>query len=283
MKGLRYLYIDAMKLLCALVSASLGSALITAAPVTTSESTAFAARADSVYVPILVYHGVFPHHAGQTPEQIEYDVAPERFDEQMAYLKDNGYRVISLVTLVDALEKGDTLPAKSVVITLDDGSANQYVHAFPILKKYGYTATFFVYPAPIVGGHSGFMTFDQLREMQKAGMTIESHTRTHPKLTAIKNVKGVDGFEWQFKGSRTVLEKELGTTVDIVAFPFGLHNALSDSVMKAVGYRAARGFPVGGWNSKATIFALRAFEITDNMRSFKAKLDPTPPKPAVRK
>jgi hypothetical protein len=95
-------------------------------------------------------------------------------------------------------------------------------------------------------------------------------------------VKGGGGLEWEFKGSRTILEKELGTTVDLVAFPFGLHNALSDSVMQAAGYRAARGFPVGGWNSKATIFALRAFEITDNMRSFKAKLEPSPPKPSTK-
>ena len=268
-----------MKLLFALVFASLAGASLPSAPQVPRPSVV---GPDSVYVPILVYHGIFPHHPGQTPEQIEYDVSPENFEAQMTYLRDSGYRVISLVSLVDALTKGDTVPAKSVVITFDDGSENQYVHAFPILKKFCFTATFFVYPAPIVAGHSGFMSFEQLRELQKAGMTIESHTRTHPRLTAIKNVLGVDGFEWQFKGSKTVLEKELGTTVDIVAFPFGLHNALSDSVMKAVGYRAARGFPAGGWNSKSTIFALKAFEITDNMRSFKTKLTPPPLKAAVK-
>ena len=141
-----------MKLLCALVFASLSGpacgavadrpvvrmADTTVAPmVAPAPAAPLAARPDSVYVPILVYHGVFPHHPGQTPDQIEYDVSPENFETQMAYLKDNGYHVISLVSLVDALTNGDTVPAKSVVITLDDGMINQYVHAFPILKKYG--------------------------------------------------------------------------------------------------------------------------------------------------
>lgn len=269
-----------MKLFSALIFASLAGASSPSAPQAVRASVV---GPDSVYVPILVYHGVFPHHPGQTAEQIEYDVSPENFEMQMQYLKDSGYRVISLLALVDALEKGDTIPAKSVVITLDDGSENQYVHAFPILKKFGYNATFYVYPNPIVVGHSGFMTFDQLREMQNAGMTIESHTRTHPRLTDIKTVKGGGGLEWELKGSKTILEKELGVPIDHIAFPYGLHNALSDSVMKAVGYKSARGFPAGGWNSKSTIFALKAFEITDNMRSFRAKLEPSPPKPAVKK
>jgi hypothetical protein len=79
--------------------------------------------------------------------------------------------------------------------------------------------------------------------------------------------------------SRSVLEKRLGTTVDLIAFPFGLHNAASDSLVKAAGYRAARGFPGGGWNSAATVFAMRSFEITDNMKAFRRDLEPTPPKP----
>src|SRR5882672_3987261 len=125
-----------MKLLCAFLLASLGgiSAQAPAAPRALN-----AVRQDSVYVPILVYHGVFPHHPGQTAEQIEYDVSPENFETQMAYLKDNGYHVISLTSLVDALTNGDTVPAKSVVLTFDDGSENQFVHAFPVLKKLGYT------------------------------------------------------------------------------------------------------------------------------------------------
>src|SRR5678815_6163961 len=97
-----------MKLFFALIFASLAGASSPSAP----QVRPSVVGPDSVYVPILVYHGVFPHHPGQTAEQIEYDVSPENFETQMQYLKDSGYRVISLLTLVDALEKGDTIPAK---------------------------------------------------------------------------------------------------------------------------------------------------------------------------
>jgi peptidoglycan/xylan/chitin deacetylase (PgdA/CDA1 family) len=239
------------------------------------------ARTDSMYVPILVYHGVFPHHPGQTRDQIEYDVAPENFEKQMAYLRDSGFRVISLSSYVDALRKGDTVPRKSVVITLDDGPTNQYVHAFPVLRKFGYTATFFIYPNPMENSHENFMTWAQVRELQAAGMTIGSHTYTHPRLTDSVYKHNMKDLNLEIAKSRAVLEKRLNTTVDLIAFPFGLHTPVSDSAIKAAGYRSARGFPGGGWNSAATVYALRAFEITDNMAAFRRDLRPSPPKPAA--
>ncbi len=229
-------------------------------------------RPDSAYVPILVYHGVFAHHPGQTAEQVLYDVAPQAFDAQMAYLRDHGFHVVPLAALVGALEAHDTLPSRSVV-TLDDGPENQYLHAFPILQKYGYTATFFVYPNPILVSHADFMTWDQLLEMQKAGMTIGCHSLTHPTLTKIRDTAEL---RREIIGSRTILERHLHTKVDLFAFPFGQRHARVDSVVQAAGYRAARGFPGGGWNGAATLFAMRSLLVTDDMKAFALSLTPPP-------
>ena len=219
---------------------------------------------DSSFVPILVYHGVFPHHPGQTPEQVAYDVAPEAFEAHMAYLRDHNFHVASLAEYVAALESGNALPDRSVVITFDDGRENQYVHAFPILKQFGYTATFFVYPNP-VGRRAEFMTWDQIREMQVAGMTIGSHSYTHPYLTRIADPRQL---KREIEGSRVKLEKELGIHVEFFAYPFGARNADAEAAVRNAGYKAARIFPGGAWNSKATVFALRGLQVRDNLKAF---------------
>jgi peptidoglycan/xylan/chitin deacetylase (PgdA/CDA1 family) len=226
--------------------------------------------ADSVLVPILVYHGVFPHHPGQTVMQRAYDVAPEAFDAQMAYLRDNNFHVVSFSALVDALESGKPLAEKTVVITLDDGRENQYVHAFPILRKYGFTATFFVYPNP-VDRVADFMTWDQIREIQKAGMTIGCHTQTHPYLTKVTDPRDM---KREIEGSRAILEKQLGVKVDLFAYPFGLKNADVEAAVRRAGYRAARAFPGGRWQSKSTLFSLKGLQIEDSIKSFANMVEP---------
>ncbi len=229
-------------------------------------------RADSSFVPILVYHGVYPHHPGQTVMQIAYDVAPEAFEAQMAYLHDHNFHVVSLGDYVDALESGKALPERSVVITFDDGRENQYVHAFPVLKQYGYTATFFIYPNP-VGRRTEFMTWDQIREMHAAGMTIASHSYTHPYLTRIKDPRDM---KHEIEGSRERLEKQLGIHIEYFAYPFGARNAEVEAAVKNAGYKAARMFPGGAWNSKSTLFALRGLQIRDNLKAFARTVERQP-------
>src|SRR6478609_7442019 len=130
-------------------------------PTHTAQRAAHVSLADSRRVPILVYHSVMPHHPGQTAEQRVLDVDDSVFVAQMRYLVDGGYHVVSLDALVDALEGRDTLPKHAVVITFDDGWENQYRHAFPVLRRFGLTATFFVFTTPI-GKDEKLMTWEEL-------------------------------------------------------------------------------------------------------------------------
>src|SRR3954468_1604422 len=223
---------------------------------------ASAADADSLRVPILVYHSVMPHHPGQTAEQRVLNVEDAVFEAQMKYLADGGYHVVSFAALVDALEGRDSLPDRAVVITFDDGWGNQYRHAFPILRRFGLTATFFVFTTPI-GKDPKLMTWEQLRELQDGGMTIGSHTRTHPVLpdyhAALHN---------EVQMSREDIKEHLGRAPDFFAYPFGEWDSLSAAWARTAGYRAARTYRGGAWNSPSDLYHLRAVPVTENMQAF---------------
>lgn len=221
---------------------------------------------DSVRVPILVYHSIAPHRAGQTTDQRELDVDPAVFHAQMSYIAQAKHPVISLSSLVDAIEGRVTLPPRAVVITFDDGWQSQYDDAFGVLKQYRFTATFFVYTSAI-GNGSGFMTWDELREMQRAGMTIGAHSRTHPEMTK----QGVS-LANEIAGSRADIQKNLGTTPDLFAYPYGDWDDRVAAAVRAAGFRAARGMGDGPLNTHATLFALKCVLTTDDMQAFERAL-----------
>lgn len=221
---------------------------------------------DSIRIPILVYHSVAGHHPGQTPDQLKMDVDTAAFREQMSYLAEHKYSVISLAALIDALEGRTPLRDHAVVITFDDGWETQYEHAFPVLKQFGFTATFFIITKPI--GHSSlYLTWDQIREMRDAGMTIGSHTRTHPTLTS-PDVSLPD----EIANSRQDLERNLGTAPDYFAYPYGTWDAQVVAAVRAAGYKGARMSPRGPWNTPADLFTLRSVLVTDDMDAFRATL-----------
>jgi len=221
---------------------------------------------DSVRVPILVYHSIAPHRAGQSSDQRELDVDPAVFHAQMAYIAQAKHPVVSLSALVDAIEGRVNLPPRSVVITFDDGWESQYEDAFRVLQQYHFTATFFIYTSAI-GNGPGFMTWDELRQMQQAGMTIGAHSRTHPEMTK----KGVS-LSKEIDGSREDIQKNLGTTPDLFAYPYGDWDDRVASAVRAAGFRAARGMGDGPLNTHATLYALKCVLTTDDMQAFEHAL-----------
>lgn len=226
---------------------------------------------DSVRVPILVYHSIAPHHAGQTTDQRELDVDPAIFHAQMSYIAQAKHPVISLSSLVDAIEGRVTLPPRAVVITFDDGWQSQYDDAFRVLKQYRFTATFFVYTSAI-GNGPAFMTWDELRELQHAGMTIGAHSRTHPEMTKKSVSLGNE-----VDGSRADIQKNLGITPDLFAYPYGDWDDRVSAAVRSAGFRAARGMGDGPLNTHATLFALKSVLTTDDMQAFERDLGDRPP------
>ena len=224
--------------------------------------------ADSLRVPILVYQSIAAHYGGEPREQRLAEVPDSVFALQMRYLIDREFHVIPLATLVDALERHHTVPDRSVVLTFDDGWANHYWSVFPILRRLGMAATFFVYTAPI-GVDSRRMTWEQLRELQAAGMTIGSHSWTHGPLDA--------AHKWlrdEVATSRNELTHQLGRAPDFFAYPAGAWDAeVVTAAVRAAGYRAARGASGGAWNGAGDLYHLRSVPVTEDMQAFARALD----------
>lgn len=189
-------------------------------------------------VPILYYHSVMQEKGN------ELRMPPEQFEAQMAYLQDKGYQSVSLEKLYQALYRGGTLPPKPIVITFDDGYADNYTNAFPIVSKHGFTATVFMVTSYING--EGFLSWQQLKALDANGWEIAGHTTNHPYLTKIDPSKVLG----ELSISKKLLEKELGHPVDFFAYPYGDLNANVVQVLKDTGYLMAvttqRGWADGG-------------------------------------
>lgn len=243
-------------------------------PATTTPAVVLAAAAASstpaedLKIPILVYHIVRPSYPTDSKGVKDLAQTPEVFDAQMQHLQDAGYHVITFGALENALKDGAPLPEKPIVLSFDDGWRDQYEYAFPILKKHNLTATFFVFTNPI--GRKGFLTWDNLKEMRDAGMTIGSHSLSHPFLVRITDPAQL---KKEVEGSKAVLEKELGITVSEFAYPFGqVTPAVEDAVVTA-GYKAARGDYVrrNGMQSGSQIYELSALNAPTTEAEFNRK------------
>lgn len=216
----------------------------------------------AVRVPIFIYHSVRPHILNEAKAQDTYDVTPELFERELKYLKDNGYSVISLDALAGFLESGVKPPEKSVILTLDDGWRNQYKYAFPLLKKYGFTATFFVYTNAI--GIKHFLTWNDILDMDKNGMTIGSHSVSHPSFIGMP----LADIKTEVTESKKILEEKLGKPILNFASPFGYSNPDIVALVKEAGYKTARTTYKGVYHMKPYLLSLRGVLTNDSFDDF---------------
>jgi len=188
-----------------------------------------------VVVPILMYHylGDLPPN----PDAIRRDltVSPARFEAQLAWLRDQGYHTLSLRQLYDHLTTGSPLPPKSIILTFDDGYLDNYEHAYPLLLRYGFTATFFIISDFADASQPGYMTWDQLREMHAHGMEIEAHTRSHPDL---RN-RTPAFLKAQIGGSREAIESQIGARPRFLSYPAGKYDQAVIDTLRAEGFWGA--------------------------------------------
>jgi peptidoglycan/xylan/chitin deacetylase (PgdA/CDA1 family) len=178
------------------------------------------------------------------------EMTPAAFEAQMQELKNKGISVIQMQDLL-AWRRGEkSIPPKSAIITFDDGWKSQYEVAWPILKKFNYPVTLFIYTEGIRPGHfSGgeSMTWEMLAEMRDAGADIQGHSATHSDLrkpydkVAKKKLSPEEYEQWLNKEiveSKQMIEQKLGVKVNCFAVPYGFHNDhIRDVIIKA-GYEA---------------------------------------------
>ncbi|MBN2032556.1 MAG: polysaccharide deacetylase family protein [Deltaproteobacteria bacterium] len=217
-------------------------------------------------VPILCYH--------RLAERCESALCMTKllFEEQMRYLKENDYRVISMVELQDFLAYRRRIPRKAVVINLDDGYRSAYEIAYPILKKYNYKACLFIY-TDFIGASSNSLTWEQLREMKEDGFEVGSHSLSHCDLT--KKKQGEDDHRYikrireELIRSKEIIDRKLNQDTTYFAFPYGDYNQLVLSLCEEAGYKTALSVNRGGNPFFSDPLALRRDQILrKDMESF---------------
>lgn len=229
-------------------------------------------------VRILMYHSI-----AEDPSYL-HSVSPMAFEEQMRVLATK-YNVISLDQLVDCFNGKGALPDNPVVVTFDDGWANNYTMAYPILKKYNLPATVFVVPdwvAPCDGSQVGrrsltesrpdgkrHMTWDQIREISQNGISIGAHTISHRSLATLT----IEEARYELLESKARLEQQLGQPVKFFAYPYGAFRDLGKDIVHMVaesGYACAV-TSLSGTNGPSTnLYTLKRteIEVTDGMYVF---------------
>lgn len=179
-----------------------------------------------IRVPILMYHYVSRLPVGADATRIDLTVDPSMFRAHMSYLRDQGYTPVSLYQVDDALLNGAPLPSKPVVLTFDDGYSDHYTNVFPILREYGFTGTFFIITSPVDAEDAAYMSWAQIKEMSDAGMSMESHTKTHRELRD----RDYDFLVYEMLGSIQSLQVYTGRQPHMFAYPVGHYDDMTLSV-----------------------------------------------------
>jgi len=196
-------------------------------------------------VPILMYHYVSTPPPGADQYRVNLSIEPEMFRQHLQYLKDNGYTTISLYDLDAALSEGLPLPDKPIVLTFDDGYSDHYVTAFPLLREFGMTATFFIITDTADHGSVNYMTWPQINEMAAAGMSIESHTKTHSELRG----RTYDFLVYEILGSLESLRAHTTERGQMFCYPVGRYDDLTLSVLGSTDVLRAVTTEFGLWHT----------------------------------
>jgi peptidoglycan/xylan/chitin deacetylase (PgdA/CDA1 family) len=238
------------------------TAAVAAKPTPAPKATATATPAPTISKPVVDQTAqtiIYCYH--RLVDKVRYpgtEITPAVFEAQMKELKDRGITVIGMQDLL-AWKRGEkNIPPRCAVVTFDDGWKSQYEVAWPIMKKFGYTFTMFIYTEGVAGGSLGggqAITWEQLADMRDNGIDIEAHSATHQDLReghtimvmepggkrTKKKLTGAEYEQWvqnEVVGCKQLLEQRLGIKINCFAVPFGSYNEHVKEIARNAGYEA---------------------------------------------
>jgi peptidoglycan/xylan/chitin deacetylase (PgdA/CDA1 family) len=181
------------------------------------------------------------------------------FNNHLQYLKEHNFVIVSASKLL----KIERLSAynKYIVITFDDGWVGNYLFAYPLLKEFGFKATFFISPQLI--GKEGYLTWDQLREMSKNGMDIQSHGLSHKPLGTLSR----EELETEILQSKEVIKNNTGVNVSLLSLPHGSKSLYLNKILEINYFKACFSSDINLYvPEKADIFNIGRMAITSKIK-----------------
>lgn len=232
-------------------------------------------------IPILMYHSVSVDPQPGISSYYRITTSPSRFREHMHWLHRHKYSVIGLDEALSRLQAQSPNPSPCVVLTFDDGYCDFFTEAWPVLADLGYTATVFLATDFIGHGRIAFkgracLTWSEVRELSRYGISFGSHTASHPKLYGLQ----LDEIQRELKESRRIIEDAISSPVYTFAYPYAFPQEDQSFIRRFrhqlmdQGYRAAVSTVIGRARSKSDPLRLERMPINDDddERFFKAKL-----------
>jgi glycosyltransferase involved in cell wall biosynthesis len=224
--------------------------------------------------PLLMYHAF----AGLGESSSRYVISARRFRWQMAWLRWCRYHVLSLEEFLQYRREHRLPPARSIVITIDDGYADNWSVAYPILRRYEFPAIIFLVSGAVgttnqwdddvdsALANRPLLDWPAIRKMLGGGISYGAHTRTHPTLTLIPEERVKE----EVAGSREDLERELNVPINVFSYPYGEYNEAIQAVVEGLGFLGACGVQPGMNMPTTSTLALRRTEIygTDSFIRF---------------
>lgn len=207
-------------------------------------------------VPILMYHSVSP--TAQPENRLA--VTPEAFERQMRFLKNHAYNVLPLEEIAGLVREKKEIPLKTLAITFDDGYKDNFLYAFPVLKKYNLPATVFIIVNEVGRPEKDRLSWDEIDEMRNSGIiNIGSHCLGPEPLL---NIKSDEALKKEIFESKKALQEKLGQPVDAFSYPGGGFNEEIKKLVIDAGYLLAVTTSPGSRFACDDVFALKRLRIS---------------------
>jgi len=232
-------------------------------------------------IPILMYHSISEVTEERAHPYYWTATTPAIFADHMRHLHEQNYKTVSLQEAVNRIETPGGKREKLAVLTFDDGYQDFYTHAFPALNRYGFSATVFL-PTAYIGETSrsfkgtDCLTWNQVRDLGKAGIHFGSHTVTHPQLRTLR----AEAIRDEVRCSKETIEEKLGHRVLSFAYPYALPETDRAfrrelrGILAEAGYEAGVSTTIGTADQTGDRFFLKRLPANsaDDRRLFDAKL-----------
>ena len=194
-------------------------------------SSTVALEAQSFDIPVFAYHRFGDSRYPATNTSLS------AFESQLKYLADNHYTVLTLGEAVAKWKAGKALPDKAAILTIDDGYLSFYENGWPLLKKYGFSATIFVQTGTI--GGNDFINWPQIKEMQKAGIEIGNHSHEHTQFLNLDEKERIAVFLKDLAEASDHFQEHLGSIPALYCYPYGEWTPEMEHVLRDAGFEAA--------------------------------------------